>query len=162
VTFVDTPGYEPGTDLEWRGMIRHGAQLVHAYAAASVPRLCVAVRKAYGGAFIVMDSKQLGNDWYCAWPGAEIAVMGARGAVQILYGKRLGAIDDEQTRRAAQAELEREYNDRFLSPVPAAERGYVDEVIAPGDTRRALAAALGRFSTKREEHPSRRHSNPPL
>jgi acetyl-CoA carboxylase carboxyltransferase component len=162
VTFVDTPGYEPGTDLEWRGMIRHGAQLVHAYAAATVPRLCVAIRKAYGGAYIVMDSKRLGNDWYCAWPGAEVAVMGAGGAVQILHGKWLAAIDDEQARRAAQIELEREYNDRFLSPVPAAERGYVDEVIPPADTRRALAAALERFTTKREDHPSRRHSNSPL
>jgi acetyl-CoA carboxylase carboxyltransferase component len=162
LTFVDTPGYEPGTDLEWRGMIRHGAQLVHAYAAATVPRLCVAVRKAYGGAFIVMDSKRLGNDWYCAWPGAEIAVMGAGGAVQILHGRRLAAIDDEHARRAAKVDLEREYNDRFLSPVPAAERGYVDEVIAPGDTRRALAAALARFTTKREDHPTRRHSNSPL
>jgi acetyl-CoA carboxylase carboxyltransferase component len=109
-----------------------------------------------------MDSKQLGNDWYCAWPGAEIAVIGATGAVQILHGRRLAAIEDDQTRRAAQADLELEYNDRFLTPVPAAERGYVDEVIAPGDTRRALAAALARFTTKREEHPSRRHSNTPL
>jgi acetyl-CoA carboxylase carboxyltransferase component len=162
LTFVDTPGFEPGTDLEWRGMIRHGAQLVHAYAAATVPRLCVALRKAYGGAYIVMDSKPLGNDWYCAWPGAEIAVMGAAGAVQILYGKRLVANGDEQARRAEQIEREREYDDRFLSPFPAAERGYVDEVIAPGDTRRALAAALERLSTKREDHSPRRHSNTPL
>src|SRR6202043_240139 len=85
VTFVDTPGFEPGKDLEWRGMIRHGAQLVHAYGAATGPRLCVVVRKAYGGAYIVMDSKRLGSDWCIAWPGAEIAVMGAPGAVQILH-----------------------------------------------------------------------------
>jgi acetyl-CoA carboxylase carboxyltransferase component len=162
LTFVDTPGYEPGTDLEWRGMIRHGAQLVHAYAAATVPRLCVALRKAYGGAYIVMDSKTLGNDWYCAWPGAEIAVMGAAGAVQILHGKRLAKNGDEHARRSEQLALEREYDDRFLSPLPAAERGYVDEVIAPGDTRRALAAALERLVTKREDHPPRRHSNTPL
>jgi acetyl-CoA carboxylase carboxyltransferase component len=162
VTFVDTPGFEPGTDLEWRGMIRHGAQLVHAYAATTVPRLCVALRKAYGGAYIVMDSKTLGNDWYCAWPGAEIAVMGARGAVQILHGRRLATNGDERARRAEQEVLEREYDARFLSPYPAAERGYVDEVIAPRDTRRALAAALERFRTKREDHPHRRHSNSPL
>jgi acetyl-CoA carboxylase carboxyltransferase component len=162
LTFVDTPGYEPGTDLEWRGIVRHGAQLVHAYAAATVPRLCVVLRKAYGGAYIVMDSKPLGNDWYCAWPGAEIAVMGARGAVQILHGKRLAATGDEQARRARQIELEREYDDRFMSPLPAAERGYVDEVIAPGDTRRALSAVLERLITKREDHPARRHSNTPL
>jgi acetyl-CoA carboxylase carboxyltransferase component len=162
VTFVDTPGFEPGTDLEWRGMIRHGAQLVHAYAAATVPRLCVALRKAYGGAYIVMDSKTLGNDWYCAWPEAEIAVMGAQGAVQILHGKRLATTDDERARQAEQAALERDYDDRFLSPYPAAERGYVDEVIRPSDTRRSLAAALERFRTKREDNPSRRHSNSPL
>ncbi|HYU39826.1 MAG TPA: carboxyl transferase domain-containing protein [Acidimicrobiia bacterium] len=162
VTFVDTPGFEPGTDLEWRGMIRHGAQLVHAYAAATVPRLCVALRKAYGGAYIVMDSKTLGNDWYCAWPSAEIAVMGARGAVQILHGKRLRAMYDEQARQAEQVALEREYDARFLSPYPAEERGYVDEIITPRDTRRALAAALERFRTKREARPARRHSNSPL
>jgi acetyl-CoA carboxylase carboxyltransferase component len=162
LTFVDTPGYEPGTDLEWRGIVRHGAQLVHAYAAATVPRICVVLRKAYGGAYIVMDSKPLGNDWYCAWPGAEIAVMGARGAVQILHGRRLAAAGSEHARRAEQLELEREYDDRFMSPLPAAERGYVDEVITPGDTRRALSAVLERFITKREDHPARRHSNTPL
>jgi acetyl-CoA carboxylase carboxyltransferase component len=162
LTFVDTTGFEPGTDLEWRGIIRHGAQLVHAYASASVPRLCVVLRKAFGGAYIVMDSKTLGSDWCCAWPAAEIAVMGAAPAVQILYGKRLAAIPDEDARRTEQAALEREYRERFASPLPAAERGYVDEVIAPGDTRRALAAALARLRTKHESPPSRRHSNSPL
>src|SRR6266536_145542 len=162
LTFVDTPGFEPGTDLEWRGMIRHGAQLVHAYAAATVPRLCVVLRKAFGGAYIVMDSKTLGNDWCGAWPTAEIAVIGAAGAVQILHGKRLSAITDDRARRAEQVELEREYAARFSSPLPAAEQGFVDEVIAPSDTRRALAAALERLATKREDPPSRRHSNTPL
>jgi acetyl-CoA carboxylase carboxyltransferase component len=162
ITFVDTPGFEPGTDLEWRGMIRYGAQLVHAYAAATVPRLCVVLRKGYGGAYIVMDSKALGNDWCGAWPGAEIAVIGAAGAVQILHGKRLAAIPDEQERGVEQAELEQEYGARFSSPFPAAERGCVDAVIMPTDTRRALAAALERFATKREGHPPRRHSNSPL
>jgi acetyl-CoA carboxylase carboxyltransferase component len=162
LTFVDTPGFEPGTDLEWRGMIRHGAQLVHAYAAATVPRLCVVLRKSFGGAYIVMDSKALGNDWCGAWPTAEIAVMGAQGAVQILHRKRLAAIADEQARRLEQAELEREYAVHFSGPLPSAERGDVDEVIIPSDTRRALAAALERLVTKRENTPPRRHSNTPL
>ena len=162
LTFVDTTGFEPGTDLEWRGIIRHGAQLVHAYAAATVPRLCVVIRKAYGGAYIVMDSKPLGSDWYCAWPDTEIAVMGAAPAVQILYRKRLAGIADEQERRAEQLALEQEYSERFSSPLPAAERGYVDAVIAPADTRRTLAAALARLGTKQESPPSRRHSNSPL
>jgi acetyl-CoA carboxylase carboxyltransferase component len=162
LTFVDTTGFEPGTDLEWRGIIRHGAQLVHAYASASVPRLCVVLRKAFGGAYIVMDSKALGSDWYCAWPAAEIAVMGAAPAVQILYGKRLAGIADEDARHAEQSALEDEYRQRFSSPLPAAERGYVDEVIAPGDTRRVLAAVLQRLRTKQERPPSRRHSNSPL
>jgi acetyl-CoA carboxylase carboxyltransferase component len=162
LTFVDTTGFAPGTDLEWRGIIRHGAQLVHAYAAATVPRLCVVVRKAYGGAYIVMDSKPLGSDWYCAWPATEIAVMGAAPAVRILHRKRLAAMTDERARRAEQLALEREYAERFSSPFPAAERGYVDAVIPPADTRRALAAALTRLAPKRENAPSRRHANPPL
>jgi acetyl-CoA carboxylase carboxyltransferase component len=162
VTFVDTTGYEPGTDLEWRGMIRHGAQLVHSYAAATVPRLCLVLRKAYGGAYIAMDSKGLGNDWCGAWPGTEIAVMGAAGAVQILHGKRLAAMSDSGAQIAEQAALVREYEDRFSSPYPAAERGYVDDVIAATDTRRVLAAVLARLATKREQVPARRHSNIPL
>ncbi|MBV8949497.1 MAG: methylmalonyl-CoA carboxyltransferase [Actinobacteria bacterium] len=162
LTFVDTPGFEPGKDLEWRGMIRHGAELVHAYAAATVPRLCVVVRKAYGGAYIVMDSKRLGSDWCIAWPGAEIAVMGAPGAVQILHGRRLGAVDDAAERAAEQLRLEQEYNERFANPYIAAERGFVDEVVEPADTRTALVAALERLRTKREPVVSRSHSNSPL
>jgi len=164
VTFVDTPGFEPGRDLEWRGMIRHGAELVHAYAAATVPRLAVVLRKAYGGAYIVMDSRTLGNDWCVAWPGAEIAVMGASGAVQILHGRRLAAIRDEDARRAEQAALAEEYEARFSNPLVAAERGYVDDVIAATDTRRVLAAALACLATKQEARPLRpgRHSNTPL
>lgn len=162
VTFVDTPGFEPGRDLEWRGMIRHGAELVHAYAAATVPRLCVVLRKAYGGAYIVMDSKRLGNDWCIAWPTAEIAVMGAPGAVQILHRRALGAIEDPERRLAEQHALEEEYADRFANPYVAAERGFVDDVVHPGDTRRALAGALARLATKRELRSGRRHSNTPL
>jgi len=162
VTFVDTPGFEPGRDLEWRGMIRHGAELVHAYAEATVPRLCLLLRKAYGGAYIVMDSKNLGNDWCMAWPTAEVAVMGAPGAVQILHRRQLAAIDDDAERLTEQLALEAEYSARFANPYVAAERGYVDDVIAASDTRRVLGDALLRLSTKREQQPARRHSNTPL
>jgi len=162
ITFVDTPGFEPGKDLEWRGMIRHGAELVYAYAAATVPRLGVVLRKAYGGAYIVMDSKGLGNDWCAAWPTAEIAVMGASGAVQILHGRHLAAIDDADTRARTEADLVDEYETRFSGPYAAAERGFVDEVIAAADTRRVLTAALSRLVTKREHMPARGHGNTPL
>ena len=162
ITFVDTPGFEPGKDLEWRGMIRHGAELVYAYAGASVPRLCVVVRKAYGGAYIVMDSKGLGNDWCGAWPSAEIAVMGAPGAVQILHGRRLGETDDDTERLREQAELELEFEGRFANPYVAAERGFVDDVLRAVDTRRIVASALDRLATKREQLPPRRHGNTPL
>lgn len=162
LTFVDTPGFEPGRDLEWRGMIRHGAQLVQAYGEATVPRLCVVLRKAYGGAYIVMDSRGLGNDWACAWPNAEIAVMGAAGAVQILHRKRLLAIDDPAERARVEAELVAEYEERFSNPYQAAERGFIDEVVDPLDTRRALAEALANLATKKERLPRRRHANGPL
>jgi acetyl-CoA carboxylase carboxyltransferase component len=153
VTFVDTPGFQPGKDIEWQGMIRHGAQLVHAYAEATVPRVCVVLRKAYGGAYIVMDSRGLGNDACFAWPTAEIAVMGAKGAVQILHR----AVDDER-----RAELEDDYAVRYCTPAVAAERGLVDDVIDPVDTRRAVANALRGLRAKREHLPRRRHSNSPL
>jgi acetyl-CoA carboxylase carboxyltransferase component len=162
ITFVDTPGFEPGRDLEWRGMIRHGAELVYAYAAATVPRLGVVLRKAYGGAYIVMDSKGLGNDWCAAWPTAEIAVMGASGAVQILHGRRLAAIDDHEAQARAETDLVEEYETRFSGPYAAAERGFVDDVIAATDTRRVLASALSRLVTKRERIPPRGHGNTPL
>ncbi len=161
LTLVDTPGFEPGRDLEWRGMIRHGAQLVHAYAAATVPRLGTILRKAYGGAYIVMDSRGVGNDLCIAWPGAEIAVMGARGAVAVLHGRRLAALGGAQ-REAERARLEAEYAERFSGPYEAAERGLVDAVIDPGDTRRVLAAALDGIATKREVRVPRRHANSPL
>ena len=153
VTLVDTPGFFPGKDLEWRGMIRHGAQLVHAYAAATVPRICLLLRKAYGGAYIVMDCKSMGNDVCLAWPSAEVAVMGAKGAVQILHRN----IDDAQ-RAALEAGYEREH----LTPYTAAERGFVDAVIDPADTRAVLSRALEMLSTKRERLIPRVHSNTPL
>jgi acetyl-CoA carboxylase carboxyltransferase component len=150
VTFVDTPGFEPGRDLEWRGMIRHGAELVHAYAAATVPRVCIVLRKAYGGAYIVMDSRRIGNDFCMAWPGAEIAVMGAAGAVAILNK----GDDDSQ--------LVAEYRAAFENPYRAAERGLVDAVVEPEDTRRVLCSALDVLISKRDAQPARRHSNTPL
>jgi len=153
VTFVDTPGFSPGKDLEWRGMIRHGAQLAFAYARATVPRVCITLRKSYGGAYIVMDSKTIGNDLSLAWPSAEIAVMGAKGAVEILHRR---ATADER------AELERAYEDRLLNPYAAAERGFVDAVIDPAETRIELAAALEVLHTKREHLPARKHDNTPL
>jgi propionyl-CoA carboxylase beta chain len=162
VTFVDTPGFEPGRDLEWRGMIRHGAELVYAYAAASVPRVCVIVRKSYGGAYIVMDSRTLGNDACFAWAGAEIAVMGASGAVTVLHGKNLAAIADPAARAARQAVLEAEYATAYCTPWVAAERGLVDEVIDPLDTRRVVAGALAALRTKREHPVTRKHGNTPL
>ncbi|MET0921142.1 MAG: carboxyl transferase domain-containing protein [Acidimicrobiia bacterium] len=161
-TFVDTSGYLPGKDLEWRGIIRHGAQLLHSYAAATVPRLGVVLRKAYGGAYIVMDSRGLGVDYCVAWPTAQIAVMGAPPAVQIVHRRRLMAVDDLDERAALQADLTLEYEERFLNPYVSAERGYVDDVIAASDTRRVLADALERLSTKREATVGRRHSNIPL
>ncbi len=164
ITFVDSPGFQPGSDIEWRGMIRHGAQLVHAYAAATVPRLCVVVRKAYGGAYIVMDSRGLGNDLCVSWPAAEIAVMGAPGAVAVLHGRKLAEVDDDVERASRQAELEAEYADRHCTPAMAAERGYVDEVIDPHDTRRVLCAGLDALRTKRagKVRAPARHTNTPL
>jgi acetyl-CoA carboxylase carboxyltransferase component len=153
VTLVDTPGFLPGMDLEWRGMIRHGAELAFAYAEATVPRVCVILRKAFGGAYIVMDSKGLGNDLCFAWPGAEIAVMGAEGAVQILH-RRI----DPSERPALQAE----YSERFLTPYQAAERGFVDAVIDPGTTRAVLSDALIVLKTGRESLPGRKHTIGPL
>ena len=163
LTFVDCGGFRPGKDLEWRGMIRHGAELVHAYANATVPRLCVVLRKAYGGAYIAMDSRGLGNDLCLAWPIAEIAVMGAPGAVAVLQRRKLSAIADAEERARVQAELEADYTERLCSPAVAAERGYVDDVIDPHDTRRLLAAGLFALRTKRVTPGSpAKHSNTPL
>jgi acetyl-CoA carboxylase carboxyltransferase component len=153
LTLVDTPGFYPGKDLEWRGMIRHGAQLAFAYARATVPRVAVVLRKAYGGAYIVMDCRTMGSDLYMAWPSAEIAVMGAKGAVEILHRS-------ESLQR--REELEADYEARFLNPYVAAERGLVDAVIDPADTRREVAAAFEMLSTKQERLVSRKHDNSPL
>jgi acetyl-CoA carboxylase carboxyltransferase component len=153
ITLVDTPGFYPGKDLEWRGMIRHGAQLVYAYARATVPRICVILRKSYGGAYIVMDSKTMGNDLCLAWPWAELAVMGAGQAAAILARR---ATPDER------AAFEADYSERLLNPYVAAERGYVDAVIDPADTRFEIAAALAMLDDKRERLVPRKHGNSPL
>ena len=153
LTLIDTSGFYPGKDLEWRGMIRHGAQLAFAYARATVPRVALVLRKAYGGAYIVMDSRDMGSDLYLAWPTAEVAVMGARGAVEILHR----SATPEQ-----RAELELAYEDRMLNPWPAAERGSIDAVIDPADTRRLVATALATLTAKQEHFPARRHDNGPL
>ena len=153
VTFVDTSGFYPGKDLEWRGMIRYGAQLAFAYARATVPRINVTLRKSYGGAYIVMDSKNMGNDLAYAWPSAEIAVMGAKGAIEILHRK---------ANEAERAELEAAYEERLLNPFIAAQRGTVDAVISPQDTRSQLAESLQLLSSKREVLPRRKHDNTPL
>jgi acetyl-CoA carboxylase carboxyltransferase component len=153
LTLVDTPGFMPGKDLEWRGMIRHGAQLVFAYAEATVPRVCLIMRKAYGGAYIVMDSKAMGNDLCLAWPSAQVAVMGAQGAVQILHRR-----EDADT----QARLVDEYEEEYLNPYVAAARGFVDQVIDPADTRQVVAASFRMLATKRERIVARKHGNGPL
>ena len=153
ITLVDTPGFYPGKDLEWRGMIRHGAQLVFAYAQATVPRICVILRKSYGGAYIVMDSKTMGNDLCLAWPWAEIAVMGAGQAAAILARR---STPEEK------AEFERDYAERLLNPYVAAERGFIDAVIEPADTRREICAALSVLEDKREMLIDRKHGNSPL
>jgi len=153
LTLVDTPGFYPGKDLEWRGMIRHGAQLVFAYGRATVPRICVILRKSYGGAYIVMDSKKMGNDLCLAWPWAELAVMGAGQAAAIL---QRSATPEEK------AAFETDYSERLLNPYVAAERGYVDGVIEPADTRVAICAALVSLIDKRESFSGKKHDNSPL
>jgi len=159
VTFVDVPGFLPGTAQEWGGIIRHGAKLLYAYAEATVPKLTVITRKAYGGAYDVMSSKHIRADFNFAWPTAEVAVMGPEGAVNIVFRRELEAAEDPDARRQ---ELIAEYKQRFANPYTAAERGYVDEVIEPRRTRPVLVDALETALTKREQRPPRKHGNIPL
>ena len=153
ITLVDTSGFYPGKDLEWKGMIRYGAQMAFAYARATTPRVCVTLRKSYGGAYIVMDSRYMGNDVMLAWPTAEIAVMGAKGAVEILH---------REANEKEREELISNYEDRLLNPYIAAERGTVDRVIDPAHTRIELIKALDMLTGKREKLPRRKHDNTPL
>jgi propionyl-CoA carboxylase beta chain len=159
VTFVDVPGFLPGTAQEWGGIIRHGAKLLYAYAEATVPKLAVITRKAYGGAYDVMSSKHIRADFNFAWPTAEVAVMGPEGAVNIVFRSELAESDDPETRRT---ELITDYKERFANPYTAAERGYIDEVIEPRRTRPVLIDALKTSITKRERRPPRKHGNIPL
>ena len=159
VTFVDVPGFLPGTAQEWGGIIRHGAKLLYAYCEATVPKLAVITRKAYGGAYDVMSSKHIRADFNFAWPTAEVAVMGPESAVNIVFRKELDEAADPEARRA---ELIDEYRRQFANPYSAAERGYVDEVIEPRRTRPMLIDALETSLTKRELRPPRKHGNIPL
>jgi acetyl-CoA carboxylase carboxyltransferase component len=159
VTFVDVPGFLPGVDQEYGGIIRHGAKLLYAYCEATVPRIQIITRKAYGGAYVVMNSKSIGADLAFAWPSAELAVMGPQGAVEILYRRELQTAADPLARRN---ELVEEYTERFANPYVAAERGFVDDVIDPAETRVKLIAGLDLLRTKREELPARKHGNVPL
>ncbi len=159
ITFVDVPGFLPGVDQEYGGIIRHGAKLLYAYCESTVPRIQIITRKAYGGAYVVMNSKSIGADLAYAWPSAELAVMGPQGAVEIVYRRELESAADPVTRRG---ELVEEYTERYANPYVAAERGYVDDVIDPADTRAVLIAGLDLLRSKREELPKRKHGNVPL
>jgi acetyl-CoA carboxylase carboxyltransferase component len=159
VTFVDVPGFQPGTDQEYGGIIRHGAKLLYAYCEATVPRIQVITRKAYGGAYVVMNSKSIGCDLAYAWPSAELAVMGAEQAINVLHKRELSEHEDAEARRF---ELIEDYNERHANPYEAAERGYVDDVIDPAETRKVLIRSLELLRTKREDLPRRKHANVPL
>ncbi len=159
LTFVDVPGFLPGISQEWQGIIRRGAKLIYAYAEATVPKVTVITRKAYGGAYDVMGSKHLGADLNLAWPTAQIAVMGAQGAVNILYRREIAAADEPDAVRARRIT---EYEDTLANPYVAAERGYVDAVIRPAETRLAVTRALRALRTKRQTLPPKKHGNIPL
>ncbi len=159
VTFIDVPGFLPGVAQEHGGIIRHGAKLLYAYAEATVPKLSVITRKAYGGAYDVMSSKHIRGDLNLAWPTAEIAVMGAAGAVNIIFREEIAKADDPEQEHAR---LTADYEARFANPYIAAARGYVDDVIVPSETRPRLIAALRMLSTKRDRNPARKHGNIPL
>jgi propionyl-CoA carboxylase beta chain len=155
LTFVDVPGFLPGVQQELGGVIKHGAKLLFAYAEATVPKVTVVTRKTYGGAYVVMSSKHLRGDFNYAWPTAEVAVMGAKGAVEILYRSELG----DAAKIAART---KEYEDRFANPFVAAERGFIDEVIMPQSTRRRVARAFASLRTKKQTNPWKKHDNIPL
>jgi acetyl-CoA carboxylase carboxyltransferase component len=159
VTFVDVPGFMPGVDQEYGGIIRHGAKLLYAFCEATVPRISVITRKAYGGAYVVMNSKSIGADFAFAWPTAELAVMGSAGAVEIVHRRDLAESDNPGALRASLIE---DYEERYATPYIAAERGFIDDVIDPAETRRILCRSLDLLRSKREELPKRKHGNVPL
>jgi propionyl-CoA carboxylase beta chain len=159
ITFVDVPGFLPGTDQEWGGIIKHGAKLLYAYCEATVPKITVILRKAYGGAYDVMSSKHIRGDFNFAWPSAEIAVMGPKGAAEIIFKKEISAAKNPQQ---ALLEKEAEYRDKFANPYLAAERGYIDEVINPRNTRPKIIRALEIMETKVDKNPPKKHGNIPI
>jgi propionyl-CoA carboxylase beta chain len=159
ITFCDVPGFLPGTVQEWGGIIRDGSKLLYAYCEATVPKITVITRKAYGGAYVVMSSKHLGADFNFAWPTAEVAVMGPEGAVNIIYRRDIASSPTPDDRRQ---KLIDDYRSHFASPYSAAERGYIDDVIVPHETRPKIIAALETLQTKREPGPKRKHGNIPL
>ena len=156
---MDTTAFLPGIDQEYGGIIRHGAKIVYAYSEATVPKIAIITRKAYGGAYIVMSSKYIRTDLVLAWPTAEVAVMGADGAINILYSKQLSKSDDPDQERES---LTREYQDKFSSPYVTAASGHIDDIIAPADTRQRLIAALELLRDKRSVSPDKKHGNIPL
>ena len=159
ITFTDVPGYLPGVDQEYGGVIRHGAKLLYAYSEATVPKINIILRKAYGGAYIAMSSRHLGADYVFAWPSAEIAVMGPQGAANIIFRRKISAADDPQKVRTEKIE---EYRENFANPYQAAAEGYIDDVILPSESRKKLAAALNIMIDKKEERPVKKHGNMPL
>jgi propionyl-CoA carboxylase beta chain len=159
ITFVDVPGFLPGTDQEWNGIIRHGSQLLYAFAEATVPKITVITRKAYGGAYDVMSSKHIRGDFNFAWPTSEIAVMGPKGAVEIIYKREIEQASDPE---ATAERLAQEYTEKFANPYSAAKRGYVDDVIEPSETRPILIKSLEMLETKRDTNPWKKHGNIPL
>ena len=159
VTFVDVPGFMPGTDQEWGGIIRHGAKLLYAFSEATVPKMTVITRKAYGGAYDVMCSKHIGADVNVSWPTGEIAVMGAPAAVGIIFRRQIAEAEDPEARRA---ELIKDYEEQFNNPMVAAEMGFIDDVVDPRETRPYLIKALQMIRAKRPDRPPRKHGNIPL
>ncbi len=159
ITFVDVPGFLPGTDQEWNGIIRHGSQLLYAFAEATVPKITVITRKAYGGAYDVMSSKHIRGDFNFAWPTSEIAVMGPKGAVEIIYKREIEQASDSE---ATAERLAQEYTEKFANPYSAAKRGYLDDVIEPAETRPVLIKSLEMLETKRDTNPWKKHGNIPL
>ncbi|MCB0770271.1 MAG: methylmalonyl-CoA carboxyltransferase, partial [Flavobacteriales bacterium] len=159
LVFVDVPGFLPGTDQEWRGIITHGAKLLYAFSEATVPRITIITRKAYGGAYDVMNSKHIGADMNYAWPSAEIAVMGAKGAAEIIFKNEIAKAKDPATKLL---EKEEEYKEQFANPYEAAARGFVDEVIRPSETRQKVIAALDMLRNKVQKLPRKKHGNIPL
>ena len=159
MTFVDVPGFMPGTHQEYGGLIRHGAKVLYAYVEATVPKIAVVLRKAYGGAYIVMSSKELRSDVNLAWPGAEIAVMGPEGAINVIGRKEIANAEDTEAKRT---EMVTNYRNQFANPYIAANRGYIDDVIDPEETRPELVKALRMLDSKVDNLPPKKHGNIPL